>query len=109
MVILQVLFEVTVEAVPVRKHWRGKATVTVGDDTGNLISGATVTGDWEFVGAPLGSTSATTDELGDAILLSSKRRAVSGDSFCFTVTNVSLPGATYDPGSTPPSGCGMVP
>lgn len=93
---------VDVEVIPVRKHWRGKASVTVVDEdaSANIVAGATVTGYWEFEQATgsitvLGSESADTDGAGKAVLLSPKRRAVSGDIFRFTVTDVTLPGATY--------------
>lgn len=51
----------------------------------------------------IGSESADTDGAGRAVLLSPKRRAVSGNIFRFTVTAVRLPGATYDPPDPLPS------
>ena len=99
-----------------RKHYRGTAEVTValvGNDEA-VISGATVTGDWEFqteVGQPtlLGSASETTDTMGVATLRSPKKRANAGDEFRFTVTGVRHPGGTYLEPSSDPSGSAQVP
>lgn len=112
-VIMQVA-AVVVTVSPDRKHWRGTAEVMVVDAVDDPVEAATVTGSWTFEpqgGAvvPLGSTSAPTDTAGTAVLTSPKQRAVTGDIFRFTVTTVSRPGASYEPGPTPASGFGGVP
>jgi PKD repeat protein len=73
---------------------RGVATVTIVDQTDAPVSGATVTGD--FTGPTSGTKSGTTDADGHAILRSKAIKNPVGD-WCFEVTDVSLPGATYDP------------
>ena len=111
---LKVVLPVSVQVIPDRKHWRGQATVTVVDGTGASVQGASVTGQWEFESSgggitQLGTTAETTGTSGTAVLLSAKRRRSSGDIFRFTVTAVTLPGATYEPEPTPPSAFAEVP
>jgi len=72
-----------------------QATATVVDADGNLIEGATVSGHW--TGATTDSDSGATDAKGQVALESDKvKRAASGTTFTFTVTNVTKEGWTYD-------------
>jgi PKD repeat protein len=75
-------------------QWRADASVTVVDEAGAPVSAATVTG---FFNAPnTKSRSGTTNASGVAIVSSAKTKTPPAD-WCFTVTNVSKAGETYDP------------
>jgi PKD repeat protein len=69
------------------------ANVTIKDGAGNMVGGASVTGNWS--GAVSGSGSGITDSAGVAIIKSS--RTQQSGSFVFTVTGVSLSGYQYVP------------
>ena len=96
------------------KNWSGSATVTILDADNAPASNAVVSGQWTH--EPLGGSSAdlnqvagNTDINGRFITTSSKLRALSGDSFRFTVNDVSRGGDTYDPGSSVETGAAVVP
>jgi PKD repeat protein len=75
------------------RSWRGTATVTIVDELGVAVSGATVTG---FFNAPnTKSKTATTGADGRGIINSDKTKTAPSD-WCFEVTNVSKAGETYD-------------
>ncbi len=73
------------------------AAVTVRDNSGKAVSGATVSGTWS--GAAGGTRSATTNKSGVASIRSTRVTAPTGSVFTFTVTGVSLSGYSYDPAS----------
>lgn len=78
------------------KNYRGVATVTVVDQDGVPVNGATVEG---VFNAPDGNPqSGLTNASGTAEIISSPTRTPPAD-WCFTVTNVVLAGATYDAAS----------
>jgi len=68
------------------------ATVTVRDENGNPVSGATVTG--TFSGSVTGSASGTTNSSGVATI--KKTKWFGGSSFGFCVTNITHPSMTYN-------------
>ncbi|MBN1569432.1 MAG: PKD domain-containing protein [Acidobacteria bacterium] len=70
------------------------ALVTVKDIAGNPIAGATVSGSWS--GVVQGTATGVTGSSGTASI-SSPQSPISG-SFTFTVTGISSPGCSYDPG-----------
>ncbi len=59
--------------------------------------------------ADLNQVAGNTDINGRFITTSSKLRALSGDSFRFTVNDVSRGGDTYDPGSSVETDAAVVP
>ncbi|MGB2727362.1 MAG: S8 family serine peptidase [Halobacteriota archaeon] len=72
------------------------ATVTIFDDSGNPVEGATVSGDWS--GATSDSDSGVTGANGQVSLESdSVKNPPSGTTFTFTVDNIAKDGWTYDP------------
>jgi len=74
--------------------WRtGQASVTIRDDQGNAVGGATVTG--TFSGDVGGSDTITTDSDGNALLRSSRVRQ-NAISFSFCVDSVTHPDFDYD-------------
>lgn len=75
-----------------------QAEVSILDETGSMVSGAVVTGEWTFNGAYLGTTSAKTNRSGWAVLRSPILRVREG-TFTFTVTDVVKAGLLYDPES----------
>jgi hypothetical protein len=86
----------------VNKKWQATATVTVVDDSGVPVSGATVSGAW--TGAYAGTSSGVTDTTGQVALTSGWAKP---GTFTFTVVNVTHPNATWD--SVPASGTVTVP
>jgi hypothetical protein len=72
----------------------GLATITVVDENGNAVSGATVSGAWS--GAAIsGVTTGTTDAAGKVMLGSDLVRQFPGATFTFTVTKVVKDGYTF--------------
>jgi hypothetical protein len=81
-------------------NWQATASVLVLDQTAAAKPGATVYGDWSYKGSVVQTgASAQTDAAGVAVLVSpNQRRSKSGDVFLFRVTNILLPGCSYDAG-----------
>ncbi|NNF33921.1 MAG: multicopper oxidase domain-containing protein, partial [Saprospiraceae bacterium] len=77
-------------------RFRGVATVTIVDQNGAAVSGATVNG--SFSGPSSGNESGVTDASGQVSFNSRAVKNPSGD-WCFEVTNVTKTGSTYDSGS----------
>jgi PKD repeat protein len=76
----------------------GVAVVTIRDELGNLVAGATVTGDFSGKTNETVVSSEGTDEFGQVTLKSSVARG--GGEWCFRVTNVENGGALeYIPGN----------
>ena len=76
-------------------RFRGVATVTIENQSGAGVSGATVTGDFELDDSPKDTKSGTTDANGEVTIKAKWVKNGSGD-WCFEVTNVSLSGAVYN-------------
>ena len=74
-------------------RYSGIATITIKDDGGAVVSGATVYVDWS--GATSESQSNVTDANGQVVLESSKVK--NGGTYTVTVTNVSKSGTNYNP------------
>jgi uncharacterized GH25 family protein len=66
---------------------QGVAIVTIHDDTGNPVSGATVTGDFTGKTDEVGLTGST-DTSGQVTFSSASARASGGGEWCFAVTAV---------------------
>ena len=77
-----------------RSRWDASVTITVVDQDGNPLAGATVEGSWNFGG----SSTAVTDGNGQCTVSKTKIKT-SVASATFTVTSVSRSGYTYDPDS----------
>jgi PKD repeat protein len=76
-----------------KKNQEGVASVTVVDQDGLPVSGATVTG---YFNAPDNAIqSGITDGTGLAVVVSNRTRSAPPD-WCFTVVDIALSGATYD-------------
>lgn len=69
------------------------ATVTVRNQSGALVSGATVTGQWS--GLTSGTVSKSTSRNGTAALTSSRTKSTG--TFIFTVTGITISGYPYSP------------
>ena|GEM_PF-506739 len=78
------------------KNINGACTVTVVDDGGAAVSGATVTASYD--GPTSGSVSGITGTNGSVTLKSSKTRSA-GSDWCFEVTNVTSGSFSYDAGA----------
>lgn len=75
---------------------QANTTVTIQNDMGGAVSGATVTG--IFTGPTMGTFTGTTNGNGQVIFTSPTKKNPVGE-WCFEVTNVSLAGATYNSGA----------
>jgi len=75
------------------RNYYALATVSIKDNAGVNVAGATVYGQWS--GAVTGTASGVTGPNGTATLQSPNKK--DGGTFTFTVTNVSASGYTYDP------------
>lgn len=73
-------------------RWKATVTITVVDDLGALVSGATVSGSWS-AGAS-GGSSCTTGSLGTCSATKTKI-STSGSSVTFTVTSITKSGLAY--------------
>jgi PKD repeat protein len=76
-----------------RQGYSATATVTVRNQSGALVSNATVTGQWS--GLTTGTASKTTNRSGNAAFTSSRTK--NRGTFTFTVTGITLSGHTYAP------------
>ncbi len=76
------------------KRTIGTASVTVTDQNGSPIEGATVTAD--YTGPTSGTVSGTTDATGQVVLTTRADRKGATD-WCFTITDVVADGFIYDP------------
>lgn len=74
-------------------RFRGLGTITIHDDFGTVVSGATVA--VSYNGPNSGTRSGITSGSGQISFTTNGTKNPSGD-WCFEVTNVSLAGATYD-------------
>jgi len=84
------------------------ATVTIVDESGASVEGATVSGTWS--GATTDTDSGITDGMGQVSLESDKvKNPDSGTTFTFTVDDVTKDGWTYDSGNSVTSGSITVP
>ncbi len=89
---------ITMEVLAAGKNWKAQATVLIHDQSETPQAGALVVGDWYFMGGLIGTgVSATTDGAGNAVLGSPAKKANSGDTFTFVVTDVVLAGYNYEP------------
>jgi hypothetical protein len=96
------------------KNWSGSAMVTILDANNAPASNATVNGQWtheplEGGSIDLNQVVGDTDVNGQLITTSSKLRALSGDSFRFTVNDISRGSDIYDPASSVETGAAVVP
>jgi fibronectin type 3 domain-containing protein/PKD repeat protein len=78
------------------RFYRGRALVTVVDEYGSPVSGALVTG--TFNEPNTRPEDGTTNGSGVATITSDKTKSPPSD-WCFTVTDVTLSGYTYEPGA----------
>ncbi len=81
---------------PSRRQWRATVTALVHNSSGQVVSGATVTGSWS--GGTSGSTSCTTGSAGTCSVQSGNISRNSA-SVSWNVGTISSSGATYDPAS----------
>lgn len=87
---------IVVDTGPAGSRVRGRATVTIQDNPGNPVAGATVTG--TFTGSFNETRSDTTNSAGVAVITTNRRRRGSV-SFTFCVDNVTHGSLTYNPGA----------
>lgn len=87
------VFDIAMTPIIAGKNYSARATVTIYNDSGAPVSGATVYGSWS--GVVSGSSSGVTLSDGKISLTSPKTKQ--SGTFTFTVTDVTAAGYTYDP------------
>lgn len=88
--------DISVTNQRVGNGYRGIATVTVVDGGGAPVSGATVNG---FFNVPSTVTETGITGTNGVVTITGDKTRTPPAEFCFTVTDVSLAGWTYDPGA----------
>ena len=88
--------DITIGLRKMGRNYQATAYVTVVDEFGSPVGGATVTGDWTLNGGYLNTASKPTDSEGKATLISAKIKTTSGNIFTLTITGVAKDGCTYD-------------
>jgi len=94
--------ERTVSSISVRQDKKGRnykaiANVTITSDSGNVIEGAYVIGDWSVNGEYLNTSSGSTNTEGIATLVSNPIKVKSGDIFSISISEVVKDGFLYIP------------
>ena len=94
--------ELTVSSISVRRDKKGRnykaiANVTITSDSGNVIEGAYVIGDWSVNGEYLNTSSGSTNTEGEATLVSNPVKVKSGDIFSISISDVVKEGFLYNP------------
>ncbi len=90
--------DITVSRTYDGRFYRGQALVTIVDQDGTLMPGATVSGTFNAPSTKVRSGS--TNASGVATITSDKTKLLPAD-WCFSVTDVSLSGYDYDAGGSP--------
>lgn len=80
------------------RNWKANVLITVVDQDGEPVSGATVSGTWSADGENLGVFSGITDLNGEVVLTSTPAKVKSGAEFAFELTAIAFDGAEYVPG-----------
>ena len=101
-VIQQQLPELTVSSISVSLEKKGRnykaiADVTITSDSGNVIEGASVIGNWAINGEYLNTSSGSTNTEGEATLVSNPIKVKSGDIFSISISDVVKDGFLFNP------------
>ncbi len=79
------------------RNYKAVADVTITSDSGNIIGGASVIGNWAINGKYLNTSSGLTNIEGKAILVSNPIKVKSGDIFSISISDVVKDGFLYSP------------
>ena len=101
-VIQQQLSELNVSSILIKLDKKGRnykaiADVTITSDSGNIIEGASVIGNWAINGKYLNTSSGLTNIEGKATLVSNPIKVKSRDTFSISISDVVKDGFLYDP------------
>jgi len=101
-VIQQQPSELNVSSIYIRLDKKGRnfkaiAGVTITNDSGYIIEGASVIGNWAINGKYLNTSSGSTNIEGKATLVSNPIKAKSGDIFSISISDVVKDGFLYNP------------
>ena len=101
-VIQQQLSELNVSSILIKLDKKGRnykaiADVTITSDSGNIIEGASVIGNWAINGKYLNTSSGSTNTEGEATLVSNPIKVKSGDIFSISISDVVKDGFLYNP------------
>jgi hypothetical protein len=94
--------ELNVSSINIRLDKKGRnfkaiADVTITSDTGNVIEGVSVIGNWAINGKYLNTSSGSTNTEGNATLVSNPIKVKSGDIFSISISDVVKEGFLYNP------------
>jgi len=80
-----------------KKNFKAIADVTITNNSGYIIEGASVIGNWAINGKYLNTSSGSTNIEGKATLVSNPIKAKSGDIFSISISDVVKDGFYYNP------------
>jgi hypothetical protein len=94
--------ELTVSSISVRRDKKGRnykaiANVTITSDSGNVMEGVYVIGDWSVNGEYLNTSSGSTNTEGEATLVSNPVKVKSGDIFSISISDINKEGFLFNP------------
>jgi len=101
-IIQQQLPELTVSSISIEldkkgRNYKAVADVTITSDSGSIIEGASVIGNWEINGKDLNTSYGSTNIEGKATLVSNPIKVKSGDVFSISISDVVKDGFLYNP------------
>ena len=101
-VIQQPLSELHVSSITITTDKKGRnykaiADVTITSDSGDIIEGASVIGNWSVNGNYLNTSSGLTDTEGNVTLVSNPIKVESGDIFSISISDVVKEGFLFNP------------
>ena len=88
---------ISIELEKKGRNHKAIAHVTIVEDSGNIVEGATVIGEWTLNGKYLSTSSSSTHGNGIATLVSNPSKVKSGYICSITITDVVKDGFIYDP------------
>ena len=101
-VIQQPLSELNVSSITITLDKKGRnykaiADVTITSDSGDIIEGASVIGNWSVNGNYLNTSSGSTNTEGNVTLVSNPIKVKSGDIFSISISDVVKEGFLFNP------------
>jgi len=101
-VIQQQLSELNVSSILIKLDKKGRnykaiADVTITSDSGNIIEGASVIGNWAVNGNYLNTSSGSTNTEGEVALVSNPIKVKSGDIFSISISDIIKEGFLFNP------------
>jgi hypothetical protein len=101
-VIQQPLPELNVSSITITwdkkgRNYKAIANVAITNDSGNIVEGASVIGEWSVNGNYLSTSSGSTNAEGNATLVSNPVKVKSGDIFSISISDIVKEGFLFNP------------